>query len=93
MKSLARLWRTSDEALAELAGRYFASRGPATVADFAWWAGVTTTEGIKVYDNGTPHTAILMGGGGYRGARFQAVRHGIRREVFARRAPGVPDPW
>lgn len=30
-----------DEALAELAGRYFASHGPATVDDFAHWAGLT----------------------------------------------------
>ena len=32
------------EALAELAGRYFASHGPATVRDFAWWAGLTLTD-------------------------------------------------
>ena len=31
-----------------------------------------TTEGIKVYDNGTPHTALLMGGGGYRGGLKEA---------------------
>ncbi len=30
-----------DEGLAELAKRYFESRGPATVADFAWWSGLT----------------------------------------------------
>jgi len=34
--------------------------------------GVTTTEGIKVFDNGVPHTAILMGGGGYRGGLKEA---------------------
>ena len=33
-----------EEALAELARRYFASHGPATVHDFAWWAGLTVTE-------------------------------------------------
>jgi len=33
-----------DEALAELAGRYFASHGPATVRDFAWWAGLTLAD-------------------------------------------------
>ena len=33
-----------DEALGELALRYFASHGPATVHDFAWWAGLTITE-------------------------------------------------
>lgn len=31
--------RTREEALAELAVRYFRSRGPATAADFAWWTG------------------------------------------------------
>jgi len=30
-----------DDALARLCARYFASHGPATVADFAWWAGLT----------------------------------------------------
>jgi DNA glycosylase AlkZ-like len=30
-----------DEALAELATRYFQSHGPATLKDFAWWSGLT----------------------------------------------------
>jgi len=33
-----------DEALAELAVRYFRSRGPATLADLAWWSGLTITQ-------------------------------------------------
>lgn len=33
-----------DEALAELARRYFASHGPATPHDFAWWSGLTVTD-------------------------------------------------
>jgi hypothetical protein len=33
-----------DEALAELAKRYFTSHGPATVQDFAWWSGLTAGE-------------------------------------------------
>jgi hypothetical protein len=31
-------------ALAELARRYFASHGPATLQDFTWWSGLTTLE-------------------------------------------------
>jgi hypothetical protein len=33
-----------DQALAELARRYFRSRGPATVRDFAWWSGLPLTD-------------------------------------------------
>jgi hypothetical protein len=33
-----------DEALAELAARYFASHGPATLKDYAWWSGLTASE-------------------------------------------------
>ncbi|MDB5091042.1 MAG: Winged helix DNA-binding protein, partial [Mucilaginibacter sp.] len=35
---------TRDEALAELVKRYFISRGPATLQDFAWWSGLTLTD-------------------------------------------------
>ncbi len=38
-KALAR-----DEALAALAGRYFRSHGPALLADFVWWSGLTIKE-------------------------------------------------
>ncbi|HEY6976318.1 MAG TPA: winged helix DNA-binding domain-containing protein, partial [Chitinophagaceae bacterium] len=38
---------THDEALAELARRYFASHAPATIHDFAWWSGLTVTEAKK----------------------------------------------
>ncbi len=35
------------EALRELAARYFASHGPATERDFAWWSGLTLTDARK----------------------------------------------
>src|SRR5579872_2764982 len=33
-----------DEALAELARRYFTSHGPATVQDFVWWSGLPAAD-------------------------------------------------
>ena len=33
-----------DEALSELAMRYFKSRGPATVKDFGWWSGLSAAD-------------------------------------------------
>lgn len=33
-----------DAGLAELARRYFASRGPATLQDFAWWSGLAAAD-------------------------------------------------
>ena len=35
-----------DEALSELALRYFSSHGPAAVADFTWWSGLTTADAL-----------------------------------------------
>ena len=35
---------TRDEALAELARRYFTSHGPATIQDFVWWSGMTVRD-------------------------------------------------
>ncbi len=42
---------TRKEALAELTRRYFISRGPATLQDYAWWSGLTikeVTEGVSL---------------------------------------------
>ena len=36
-----------DAALLELTGRYFATRGPATVQDFAWWSGLTVADASR----------------------------------------------
>jgi hypothetical protein len=36
--------QTRDESLAELAKRYFASHGPATLKDFTWWSGLSVSD-------------------------------------------------
>jgi hypothetical protein len=39
-----------DEALTELAKRYFNSRGPATAQDFAWWSGLSAVDSRKAIE-------------------------------------------
>lgn len=36
--------KSTEEALAELARRYFTSHGPASLQDFVWWSGLTVAE-------------------------------------------------
>jgi hypothetical protein len=36
-----------DEALAELTKRFFTTRGPATIYDFAWWSGLSVSDAKK----------------------------------------------
>ncbi|MDP1822265.1 MAG: winged helix DNA-binding domain-containing protein [Archangium sp.] len=43
-----------DEALAELAKRYFQSRSPATLKDFTWWSGLTAREARQGYESMPP---------------------------------------
>jgi len=53
--------KTKEEALAELAMRYFQSRGPATLSDFIWWSGLTTgeaREGMEAVKAGLQHENI-----------------------------------
>lgn len=43
-----------DEALAELTKRYFISRGPATLHDFAYWSGLTLSAATQGYQMNKP---------------------------------------
>lgn len=57
---------TPDNPLATLALRYFKSRGPATIKDFAWWAGLTLTEAKKATDTVKGQlTGVLVDGTDY----------------------------
>ena len=38
---------SKEESLAELAGRYFTSHGPATLKDFTWWSGLSVADATK----------------------------------------------
>jgi hypothetical protein len=42
--------RTRDEALAELATRYFSGHGPATTADFTWWSGLAAADARRAIE-------------------------------------------
>jgi hypothetical protein len=44
-----------EAASAELARRYFTSRGPATVQDFAWWSGFSPTDAQAALEMVKPH--------------------------------------
>jgi len=68
-----------DEALAELASRYFTSHGPALVQDFSWWSGLTVNDAQQ---------AVTLAG-----ARLRAVTIAGRiywRGARARRATASP---
>ena len=43
-----------DEALYQLAKRYFSTRGPATADDFAWWSGLTKADSRRAAEAAAP---------------------------------------
>ena len=52
-----------DAALAELARRYFPTRGPASAHDFAWWSGLTVGDARRAVDIlGRELEAVDVGG-------------------------------
>ena len=51
-----------DEALAELARRYFTSHGPATLQDFVWWSGLTTADARAGVEMAKGHLARDVAG-------------------------------
>jgi hypothetical protein len=51
------------EALAELAARYFTSRGPAALQDFVWWSGLTTADARAGLEAAKPRLVREVVGG------------------------------
>ncbi len=64
-----------EQALAELARRYFTSHGPATLADYAWWAGLSMAEARA----------------GLAGAREALAEHAVEGQAYweAREGPAA----
>ncbi|MDQ6689630.1 MAG: winged helix DNA-binding domain-containing protein [Gemmatimonadota bacterium] len=65
-----------EAALFELARRYFTTRGPATVDDFAWWSGLTKTDakrGVEAAATQLEHESIEG-----RSYLFPAVKRLVR---------------
>jgi hypothetical protein len=67
-----------DEALGELACRYFAGHGPATVIDFAWWSGLNRAD--------ARHAIHLAG------RRLEQETIGGQSHWFAKPLPPSPAP-
>lgn len=56
---------TPDAARAELAVRYFESRGPATLRDFSWWSGLTIADASAGVEAGQRLTTVVIDEGVY----------------------------
>jgi len=66
-----------EAAIAELARRYFSSRGPATLPDFVWWSGLTQEEARVGFDmNKDALQHVVVNGQAYWFAETQPVLPG-----------------
>lgn len=75
---------TRDEALRELTMRYFGTRGPATIRDFAWWSGLTIADakrGIEVVGDALEQVKIADGSY-WRTADHRPTRRGTSAHLL-----------
>lgn len=79
-KALAR-----DEALAELAARYFTSHGPATLQDFAWWSGLAAADARAAAEAARPRIAAETAAG----RTYWLAANGPNGRAAAPRAAGA----
>jgi hypothetical protein len=54
---------SNDQALAELASRYFTSHGPATIKDYLWWSGLKTSDARAGIEAASPRLVAEESGG------------------------------
>jgi hypothetical protein len=66
-----------NDAIAELAGRYFTSHGPATVRDFVWWSGLTVKDAMLGIEAAQPrlHRETIGGRECWSGKGRTAAAH------------------
>ncbi len=76
-----------EEALAELALRYFTSRGPATLQDFVWWSGLTTADARAGLETAKPRLQRRSSTGRLTGSPRPRRRRKTRRRRLP--APGL----
>ena len=73
--------RSRDEALHELARRYFRSHGPATLRDFVWWSGLATADARRGLEMSRARKRVVNGatywtlGAASAAARQRALLH------------------
>lgn len=84
-----------SEAIAELAKRYFTTRGPATLQDFAWWSGLNQTKAKIGIELNKGHLACVVSEGQaywFAGAAHKGPDAADISPRAARKSPGAPKP-
>jgi hypothetical protein len=79
--------RDRDEALGELASRYFATRSPATVHDFSWWSGLSMGDARRAIEIAGRSLAREV----FDGRDYHAVRRTPRAARAVRVAHLLPN--
>ena len=72
-----------NEALKELASRYFASRGPTTLEDFSWWSGLSLKDSKLALELAKPGLGNeIIENKTYWFASYSDLKHKVTNEVY-----------
>lgn len=72
---------TGDEALAELAARYFEGHGPATLEDFEWWCGLKKSDCVRAIKSAES--------AGVMAAASARIERALQRKASAKLPPAL----